>query len=333
MATHPPLGERIQRIDPHFDGTFPEVQYGVEATVPRKQPRESKFVTEETITVVPHELTDLIGKLTDAHLAYAAALMTGLPERLTDKVHDPSGARAVVFALLLSKDSTVRQAQFRLLNESKDTMASRETLELSSLAERCPPQARLPLIDLTLPALRRLSPEQHRTFRGLVDRMVMADERCDLFEYAVLHLLRRHLDRYFLKTPPPTTQYHSLSSLASECSTLLSGLAIAGQGEEELARRAFEKGSEELADVGSGLTFHTRAECDLKSMSKALDKLALVSPTLKRQILRASAATVSHDQRVTIEEGELLRAIADALDCPMPPFLAGQDLTVGREST
>jgi len=35
---------------------------------------------------------------------------------------------------------------------------------------------------------------------------------------------------------------------------------------------------------------------------------------------------VSHDDQVTLREGELLRAIADALDCPMPPFLPGQTL-------
>jgi hypothetical protein len=155
----------------------------------------------------------------------------------------------------------------------------------------------------------------------------MADERCDLFEYSVLHILRRHLDRYFLRIPPPATQYHSLTALADECSTLLSGLANAGHGEEDLARKAFEKGTLELADAQLSLTYHSRADCSLKDMSKALDKLALVSPKLKRRLLRAGAAAVGHDEQVTIEEGELLRAIADALDCPMPPLLAGQALT------
>jgi Zn-dependent protease with chaperone function len=330
MATHPPLQDRIRRIDPYFDGEFPEVRYPTKEVA--AEPAPKKLPTEDVgiLSVLPHEMTELVGKLTEAHLAFAAALISGLPSRLTDKVHDPSGARAVIFALLLSEDSTIRQTQFRMLNESKDPLVPMETLDISSLAERCPPRARLPLIDMALPSLRRLSPHQHQDFRKLVERMVMADQKCDLFEYAVLHILRRHLDRYFKKIPPPTVQYSSLTSLSAECSVLLSGLAHTGHEKEEAAKEAFEKAQEELEDGRVAVKFRVSADCELTDMSQALDKLALASPAIKRQILRASAAAVSHDEKVTVQEGELLRAIADALDCPMPPLLAGQELTMNR---
>ncbi len=42
--------------------------------------------------------------------------------------------------------------------------------------------------------------------------------------------------------------------------------------------------------------------------------------------MRAFIATVAYDGKVTVGEGEVLRAIADALGLPMPPFLPGQDL-------
>jgi Zn-dependent protease with chaperone function len=328
MATHPPLRQRIKRIDPYFDGKFPEVRYPtkeVSAEPAREKPR---FGDGTMISVVPHELTEHVGKLTEAHLAYAAALISALPTSLTDKVHDPSGARAVIFALLLSPDSTIRQTQFRLLNESKDPMVPRGTLDVSSLAERCPPRARLPLVDMALPALRRLSPRQHKEFRDLVDRLVMADQKCDLFEYSVLHTLRRHLDRYFSRPSPTDIQYWSLAPLSAECSVLLSGLAHTGHEKEETARQAFERAREELRKGQVDMSFMLHSDCELTEMSKALDKLAIAAPKLKRQVLRASAAAVSHDNKVTVQEAELLRAIADALDCPMPPFLAGQDLSL-----
>jgi len=56
-----------------------------------------------------------------------------------------------------------------------------------------------------------------------------------------------------------------------------------------------------------------------------------VTPLLKRRLLRACGVCVSHDDQVTLREGELLRAIADALDCPMPPFLAGQPAAGNRQ--
>ncbi|HEY8965319.1 MAG TPA: TerB family tellurite resistance protein, partial [Candidatus Methylacidiphilales bacterium] len=60
---------------------------------------------------------------------------------------------------------------------------------------------------------------------------------------------------------------------------------------------------------------------DLARIDAALDRLDQASPPLKRRILDACAAVVAADGQVLEWEAELLRAIADALDCPVPPFL------------
>jgi Zn-dependent protease with chaperone function len=333
LSTHPPLDERIRRIDPSFDGKFPKIEYPVIEYVEGPPPPPTTPITDAKLSVLPKELTDLVGKLTQAHIAYAAALVSALPNRVVDQVHEPSGARAVIFALLLSPDSETRRAQFGILNESKDPLVTRNTLEVSSQIEKLPPQARLPLIDMALPALRRLSPEQHEAFRDLVRRLVMADEKCDLFEFTVLHILRRHLDRYFHNTPPPKVKYESLVPLTDECSVLLSGLAQTGHSDDELTARAFADGAEELGDIGKKLSLRTRKECSLTAIWEALEKLVEVTPKLKRQVLRACTAAVSHDQQVTIQEGELLRAIADTLDCPLPPFLTTPGFQFKQEET
>ena len=46
-----------------------------------------------------------------------------------------------------------------------------------------PPQARIPLVDLALPALRRLSPPQFAQFSAAVKTLVASDSETDLFEY------------------------------------------------------------------------------------------------------------------------------------------------------
>jgi hypothetical protein len=43
-------------------------------------------------------------------------------------------------------------------------------------------------------------------------------------------------------------------------------------------------------------------------------------------LIDACAASISADAEVSIGEAELLRAICDMLDCPMPPLLPGQKL-------
>ena len=344
MATHPPLETRIQRIDPSFDGRFPAVHFpSKEALETRDQKKLAASAAQAAakptastpsggapavplIPMIPQQMTQLFGKLTEAHLAYATLLLAGLPSRLTARVREPASARIIIFALLLSHDSKTRRAQFQLLNESKDPLVSSEaTLEASTLIDRCPPEARLPLVDLALPALRTLSLSQYQDFTGLVEKLMKADQKIDLFEFTLQHILRRHLDPHFNQTRPPAARYGSLTPLTHEISLLLSRLARAGQDSEEQAQQAFAQGVKELSGSRLKLSW-LEQEDGFEALSNALDRLNRVTPLLKRRLLRACGVCVSHDDQVTLREGELLRAIADALDCPMPPFLPGQTL-------
>jgi Zn-dependent protease with chaperone function len=341
MATHPPLETRIKRIDPSFDGKFLSVHFpskealeardkkelAAPAATPAALTQPAGAPTIPIIPVIPQQMTQLFGKLTEAHLAYASLLLSKLPSRLTAQVHEPASARIIIFALLLSNDSDTRRAQFQLLNESKDPLLSSEaTLEASTLIDRCPPEARLPLVDLALPALRTLSPSQYQEFTELVEKLVKADQKINLFEYTLQHILRRHLEPHFNKTPPPAARYDSLAPLTHEISLLLSSLARAGQDSEQEAQHAFVQGVKELSRSRLKLSWLEQEE-GFEALSNALDRLNRVTPLLKRRLLRACGVCVSHDGQITLQEGELLRAIADALDCPMPPFLAGQTVT------
>jgi uncharacterized tellurite resistance protein B-like protein len=53
----------------------------------------------------------------------------------------------------------------------------------------------------------------------------------------------------------------------------------------------------------------------------ALNRLAQASPLIKKNLLEACIHTVGADGVILEAEAELLRAIADTLDCPMPPFI------------
>ena len=51
--------------------------------------------------------------------------------------------------------------------------------------------------------------------------------------------------------------------------------------------------------------------------------LAQASPAVKKIVLTACAHTVAADGLIQSHEAELLRAIGDTLDCPIPPFVEG----------
>ena len=63
------------------------------------------------------------------------------------------------------------------------------------------------------------------------------------------------------------------------------------------------------------------SQSGLVQIDKALDRLMHAAPPIKKRILIAMANTVAADNEVLPREAELLRAIADTLNCPIPPFV------------
>jgi len=99
----------------------------------------------------------------------------------------------------------------------------------------------------------------------------------------------------------------------------LSSLAHAGGSTEERAAQAFIRGAD--ATGLRGLEFQPPEKARLSDLSEAVDRLARIKPKSKRRVAEAIAVTVAHDGVVTTTEAELLRGIADALGCPMPPLI------------
>ena len=171
-----------------------------------------------------------------------------------------------------------------------------------------------------------LSERQYRDFRARVQQLVDADQQVSFFEYALLRSLERRLAVQFERRRPPRTKYRTLEPLLPASSLLLSILAHVGN-DENTAEAAFHQAVLVLSP-GGGLKLHGRRDLSVRRVDIALEDLAQAIPTLKRQILTACATCVAHDGKVTVEEAELLRAVADALECPLPPVLFKESIAV-----
>jgi hypothetical protein len=71
-----------------------------------------------------------------------------------------------------------------------------------------------------------------------------------------------------------------------------------------------------------------REECSLAEFDAALQTLNQSATAVKRRTVVACAACILADRQVTVRESELLRAMCDTLDCPLPPLVMGE--TKGR---
>jgi hypothetical protein len=135
----------------------------------------------------------------------------------------------------------------------------------------------------------------------------------------------RHLEPYFLQARKPTIQYYALKPLAADCTILLSALAYLGQDEPAKIEFAFQQGAQPLSYATQvQLRLVTAEECELAQVDAALNRLCQAVPQIKKNVLNACAQTVAADGVIQEMEAELLRAIADTLDCPIPPFIPAQ---------
>jgi hypothetical protein len=318
MATHPALRERILRIDPSFSGKFDliETPHPADTAAPAGMAvasRPTNFVASS------YAVMDSIGAPTSTHVAYAVEILKSIPDELQRVAQQPFGARAVVYGLLLDEEDTVRAHQLEHLQQQADEAVYNETLRLLPLLASAGAVSRLPLAEISLPALRQLSSSQYCDFRANVQRLMEADENISLFEYTLQHMLLRHLESTFDRKAAARRPVRSLTALRPACVDLLSSLAHVGHSDPEQAGHAFEAGMRELFSESESAAKMT--EPSLVAIDGALDELVAAVPNLKRGVLAACIACVLADRQVTVTEAELLRAVADSLGCPVPPLL------------
>jgi hypothetical protein len=199
-----------------------------------------------------------------------------------------------------------------------------ETLRLWEVVRGLSSDWKLPLVDLAGPALRDLSPEQYGNFSRCMRELIAADQQIDLFEFALQKVVRRHLAPHFGPPPRRVVQYYSHKGLAAEIGLLLSALAHVGQSGEQAAQQAFQNGIAPLVENGVYIPFFKWNQCHPEALDRALDACLAAAPGVRQRILTAMVATVAADGVVQPAEAELLRAFADALECPIPPFLGGR---------
>ena len=334
FASHPPLKERILRVEPDFDGAFPtiagprvgEAQQETVGFAPLQAGEKTSAAVGApgSASAGSARAINQIGLPREAHIKYARELVATLPDSLKDAAHEPHGARALINTLLLHTSDDSRSQQLASLEKSTEKAVYQETVRLSVHTKSLERRARLPLVDLALPTLKRLSARQYASFRKDVIQLIQADGRVDVFEWTLSKVVLHHLERTFGRTRTRAPAYYALNRLAEPCSTLLSTVAHVGHAKHDEAQTAFQAAAVSLGI--QGLSLQPSKNCGLRALEDAHLELNRTAPRCKRELLLACAIAICHDHRVTTAEGELLRAIADTLDCPMPPILPGQPL-------
>jgi Zn-dependent protease with chaperone function len=306
FATHPPLEKRIARIDRNFNP----------AQLPKQQAAAELQAELPDMKLVGANFLSGIGAFAPAQFEAAQILLATLPEPLMAAAHHAEAAQTVAYALLLSRSPEIQTRQLEALGKTHSPELAKTVLararEILQEGARC----RLPLLDLALPSLRELAPEARDRFLAMVDALIQADGRVSASEFALRQILKSVL------TPRKVSRASlKLERLNQDITVVLAMLAYVGNV-DKTAAAAFHH-AVALAPSDGPWVFPDKKALRPEVMEAALEHLAHATPRFREKLLAACVAVVEHDARITVAEAELLRALAQSLDCPAPPVFPG----------
>jgi len=329
FRTHPPLIERIKALDPSFkESEFasidlePQVALGTagESVSSESQPGIAaglEPLAPGLLHAAPAAVVQLVGNPGVPQVNAAQAVTRSLPAELLSNLEGPGRALGLLLALVLDPKPEVRERQLQIVRQNLGDRALTLIVWAEEAARQLAPVQRLPILQELFPALRRLPRDDRRRIVDALNRLILVDGRIQIFEYALGTLARMYLHDEL--EPVARQRSLRLDQVTTELQAVFSTLAAHGTGDESQARRAFEMGMQHL------LPRHRPSYQPIPGWPGALDRalkcLDQLLPAAKEQLVEALVKTIALDQRLTLEEGELLRAICAAIHCPLPPLV------------
>lgn len=329
FATHPPLEERIQELDP----TFNPAELAALADRWRHQPPNGLLEDQAMglapagqlpapnaqVMLQPAEVVQSIGTaavpMSPTHRS-AGTILAAIPQPFLDRARHPDAVLPLVFGLLMTGDPRVGAAQHHIIatrfGPAMANAAGQEARAVASLH----PVLRLPLAQLAFPVLRRRPREQQDAVLACIHALAQADGQIDLHEYCLSRLLHRELYESMHRTSPWQGHRAPRAAVHQAAATLLAVLAAAGQPDPAAADAAYRAG---LAQVvpGAQLPFAPVQPVALEGVWPVLD--GLDGPE-KQFLVTGMVTTIGHDGVMTVAEIELLRTVCALLHCPLPPL-------------
>jgi len=259
-----------------------------------------------------------IGRPDTDQIRAAAELAQAIPQPLARAARSTEWVVEAICYLLMDPDAEIRERQLLMVAEALGIEGERQVSTLLAAVPSLAPELRIPLLEIGFPTLRRRPQAELNRLMDLIDRLIRADGRVDVFEYALARLLSQQIRDAIAPTQARGAGTGRLTDGEREARDLLMILARQANPERRAAQAAFAAG---LAVLGIGVgELEPLASADWSDrLDRALARLDDLRIEDKQRLLRALIATVRY-AGVSQTEVELLRAVVAALHVPMPLF-------------
>ena len=329
FATHPPLVDRIQALDPNFkESDFPRVDPRSRQIETATESQHAAFAGNVTTAiasggfkVLSESIADTVGQPQNEHVEFAQNLRQSIPEILYDAAHSSELVYLLAIALVIDQSGKVTERQFTLLHEQLGQQRAQFVRRFYDELSATGAEYRLPLLEIAFPAL-KLRPSQELSYLvSLTARLIESDGEIELFEFCFHRIMMSNLGRAIDPTGKRNATRAKRRDLQSAAVDLLRVLADYGHDTEEGRIAAFKAGQATLGAWAHSAEFKSDRELTVSILNHSLDILLGLNSKGQDALLRAVSATAAHDGKLSICEAELIRAVCATLNYPLPPIL------------
>jgi Zn-dependent protease with chaperone function len=327
FSTHPPMNERILRIDKNYR---PEQLQDLAKSIERKaqvqakqQARQKKSPNKGVAGMFDADkLVDQIGHPDFSRILMAAALASSIPEEISAAAHSNQWATEVLFYCLMDQNDEIREQQLLAIAQTMGSDSEQRVRGLLSASPVLAREQRLPLLEISIPELKRRPPDHVSRVLATVTALSEADGQTDIFEYLMAKIIGQHLWESVNPQRVKLSGKKSLKQVADKAQQVIAVLALHGNDDKLAAESAYKAGNgllnpkqqHAIPDVGDWA----------ETLDLALPALDQLKPGDKEQLVNALIATVMADDKIAVEELELLRVICAVIHVPLPMIVGSE---------
>jgi Zn-dependent protease with chaperone function len=328
FATHPPLTARIQALEPDFrPEDFPAVDSQARPSENAGDERlQAGFAAAQPASASPlaQSITDLVGQPGDAQMAYASRLRDSLPDDLYAAAHSVELAYLLVIALLLDRSERLLDQQLALTEQQLGRARAEQIRQYFETLAEARPDYRLPLLELSFPALRRRPKPELDFLAELATRLIEVDGAVDVYEFCFYRILVTNLRQAGRPAAGRPRRRAARGPVRNAAIDLLRIVATYGHDADDARQGAFAAGTAVFGEWGDEFDYDLAAHPSLQELDRSLDMLLALNSEGQQLLLQAVTEVVMYDHKLSVVEGELIRAICATLGCPLPPVLIDQ---------
>lgn len=300
MATHPPLAERIKRLEPSWDGTY-RANPDPRPDVARSDNKDAAQASRERQQQFARQLTGI-----------AAAGLT-LPDNIMTDARDPEHAKAMVLTLLLSDEQSTREQQLALLKERIKPALYADIGTQVEAVKALPLEQQLPLTELLMPALKMMNASECDAFLKLMQEVIDVDEQTTLYEWCLYQVTWRYLQGEHARRSLNVRQFRNRRMHDAQLS--LSVLAHFGHADEQVAAKAFTQGAQKFA---MNMQAYPREQLNFSDLSASISRIVQWQALEKERLVNAWVACAKSDGEINSIEQQLLFTLCACIGEPLP---------------